>query len=218
MPHSNVRVVVLRKWFPPGDPLAAMIARVCILRDDLLIEMQGVYTEAIDELDGSSAQHRRMYFLRNMIRTQVELSNSINRLLGAPDFKALLDRQPEVVKAKFDAMAKVLGEVHPLLKDVRNDIGGHVLENAVQAALERMSWESFDFLEIGDTANLTHFKFAGEITAEMLLKDVPEDERKEIRSSKFSQLVRVLPAFTLIDYCFALYAMDRGLLPRHTLG
>jgi hypothetical protein len=217
MPYTNVRIVVLRKWFPPEDPLATMIARVCILRGDLLIEMQGVYAEAIEGLDSSSAEHRRMYFLRNMIRTQAELSASIQRLLGNADFRVLLERQPEAIQTKFKEMAKVIGEVHPLLKDVRNDICGHVLENAVQMALKRISWESFDFLEVGDAANLTHFKFANEIVAEMLLKDVSEEERKEIRSSKFAQLAKILPAFTLIDYCFVLYSMDRGFLPRHIL-
>jgi hypothetical protein len=213
----SVRSVVIRKWFPPTDPLAAMIARICILRSDLLIEMQGVYLETIEDLDGSSAQQRRMYFLRNMIRTQTELSGAIQRLLSNPDFKKLLERQPEAVQAKFQDMANVIGEVHGLLKEVRNDVCGHILEGAVQSALERMPWESSDFFEIGDAANLTHLKFAGEIVAEMLLKGVPAEERKEIRSSKFSQLRKILPAFTLIDYCLVLYAMDRGLLPKRRL-
>ena len=217
MTYCHISVVVPRKWFPPSDPLAAMIARVCILRGDLLIEMQGIYSDSIVDLDGGSPEHRRMYFLRNMIRTQTELSSSIQRLLGAPEFKVLLDDQPQSIQTKFNEMAKVIGEIHPLLKDVRNDVGGHVLEKAVQAALERISWESFDFFEIGEAANLTHFKFAGEIVAEMLLKDVAEEERREIRSSKFAQLARILPIFILIDYCLALYAMDRGLLPKRSL-
>ena len=216
--YVHIRSVVIRKWFPPDDPLAATIARLCILRSDLLIEMQGVYSEAIDDLDGSSSQQRRMYFLRNMIRTQTELSGSIQRLLVSPGFKVLLEREANTIQAKFEDMAKVIGEVHILLKGVRNDICGHVLESAVQSALEQISWESFDFWEIGETANLTHFRFAGEIVAEMLLKGISEEERREIRSSKFAQLAKILPAFTLIDYCFALYAMDRGLLPRRSLG
>jgi hypothetical protein len=44
------RVVVLTKWFPPGDALAAKIARLCILREDFLLEMTGIYTEEIKEL------------------------------------------------------------------------------------------------------------------------------------------------------------------------
>src|SRR5262244_755652 len=74
MPGAHVRIVVLRKWFPPHDPLAAKMARICILREDLLLEMQGVYTEDIRELDGLSPQYRRMYFLRNLMRSQMELS------------------------------------------------------------------------------------------------------------------------------------------------
>lgn len=134
MRGAHVRIVVLRKWFPPDDPLAAKIARLCILREDLLIEMHGVYTESITELDGLSEQYRRMYFLRNLMRSQMELSGAIQVLLRTPEFSALLEKQSDEVKKKFTEVVSVLNRVHPLLKDVRNDIGGHVLESAVQSA------------------------------------------------------------------------------------
>jgi hypothetical protein len=151
--------------------------------------MHGVYSEDIKELDGLSAQYRRMYFLRNLMRSQMELSGAIQVLLGTPEFKNLLEKQSTEVKKKFTEAASVLTRVHPLLKDVRNDIGGHVLLSAVQAALERMDWHSFDFLDIGPLANLTHYKFAAELVAEMLLKDVSAEERRTITSSKFASTV-----------------------------
>lgn len=217
MRGAHVRIVVLRKWFPPDDPLAAKIARLCILREDLLIEMHGVYTESITELDGLSEQYRRMYFLRNLMRSQMELSGAIQVLLRTPEFSALLEKQSDEVKKKFTEVASVLNRVHPLLKDVRNDIGGHVLESAVQSALERLDWESFGFLDIGPLANLTHYKFAGELVAEMLLKDVSVEERRTITSSKFAEIAELVPTFALIEYCFALYAKDRGLLPLRSI-
>ncbi|MBZ5697726.1 MAG: hypothetical protein LAN18_04190 [Acidobacteriia bacterium] len=217
MPGAYVRTVVLRKWFPPHDPLAAKIARLCILREDLLLEMHGLRTEDIEELDGLSPMFRKMYFLRNLARTQMELSSALHNLLCNAEFKALLAKQSVGVRAKFTSVAATLGKAHSVLKDMRNDIGGHVLESAVQAALERISWDSFAFLDIGPVAHLTHYGFAGELAAEMLLKDVSFDERRTPTSSKFETLAEPIPAFSLIEYCFNIYAMDRRLLPSFDL-
>ena len=52
MPGAYVKIVKLRKWFPPHDPLASKIARLCILREDLMLEMQGIYADTVAELDG----------------------------------------------------------------------------------------------------------------------------------------------------------------------
>ncbi len=106
---ARIRIVTLRKWFPPHDPLAAKIARLCILREDLLLEMQGVYVEDIKELDESSPLSRRMYFLRNLIRTQMELSGAIQTLLKSPEFKELLDKAPEEIQKGFREAAAIIG-------------------------------------------------------------------------------------------------------------
>ncbi len=211
---ARVRIVTLRKWFPPHDPLAAKIARLCILREDLLIEMQGVYVEGIKELDESSPQSRRMYFLRNLIRTQMELSGALQTLLISSEFKELLDKAPEEIQTAFGEAAAIIGKAHPVARDVRNDICGHVRESAVQAALERIDPDSWGFLDVGRKANLTHYKFAGELTAEILLKDVTKEERATISSSKFATIADLVQTFALIEVCLRLYAQDRGFLPR----
>jgi|ERR1700722_2652710 len=212
MPGAYVKIVKLRKWFPPHDPLAPKIARLCILREDLMLEMQGMYADDILELDGLSAASRRMYFLRNLIRTHMELSGAIRRLHSDSEFCELLEKQSAGVKEKFKTALAKLDEAHPLLKEVRNDIGGHVQESAVQAALERMSWDSFGLLDIGPNALLTHYEFAGEITAEILLKDVSQEERLGITSNKYILIAELLPTFALIEYCLGIYAKSRNLL------
>ncbi len=211
---ARVSIVTLRKWFPPHDPLAAKIARLCILREDLLIEMQGVYVEDIKELDESSPQSRKMYFLRNLIRTQMELSGAIQTLLISSEFKDLLDKAPEEIQKAFREAAAIIGKAHPVARDVRNDICGHVRESAVRAALERIDPDSWGFLDVGRRANLTHYKFAGELTAEILLKDVTKEERGTISSSKFATIADLVQTFALIEVCLRMYAQDRGLLPR----
>jgi hypothetical protein len=138
VPRTSVRIVNLQKWFPSDSPLAAKIARTCILREDLLIEMQGVLTEDIEPLDGLSPEFRRIFFLRSLFQTYSELCSGLQTLFGCPDFRALLGKQPDSVKAKFREQAQTIATVHPILKDVRNDVCGHVLNRAVQEALERI--------------------------------------------------------------------------------
>jgi hypothetical protein len=212
---AHVSIVVLRKWFPPNDPLAAKIARLCILREDLFVEMQGVLADDIPQLDDHSPQFRRMYFFRKLLVTQAELSSAIQGLLGSGDFKTLLRRQTKDVQAEFRQIAKAIGRGHATLHDVRNDICAHVLESAVQRTLERIDEnlpDAFGFLDLGLKANLTHYKFAGELIAEMLLKDVSVEERRKIESSKFALLAELLPMFSLIEHCLIMYSEDRGLV------
>ena len=214
MPRSaHVRIIKIRKWFPPHDPLAAKIARLCILREDLLLEMEGVFTEDIHELDDHSAEFRRMYFLRNLVRTQIELSGAIQVLLKNEEFKNLLAKAPAEIQGDFHKAARAIGRAHPLAKDVRNDICGHVREKAVQEALETIDPGAWGFLDISKIAKHTHYKFAGELTAAILLKGVSEEEKSKIQSSKWETIAELVPAFALIERCVLIYAEDRKLLP-----
>lgn len=214
MPRSaHVRIIKIRKWFPPHDPLAAKIARLCILREDLLLEMQGVFTEDIHQLDDHSAEFRRMYFLRNLVRTQIELSGAIQVLLKNPEFKGLLAKESAKIQRDFRKAARAIGRAHPLAKEVRNDICGHVKEKAVQEVLETIDPGAWGFLDISKIAKSTHYKFAGELTAAILLKGVSEEEKSKIKSSKWETIAELVPAFALIERCVLIYAENRKLLP-----
>src|SRR5713226_2465324 len=213
MPRSAfVSIVKIRKWFPPHDLLAAKIARLCILREDLLLEMEGVYTEDIDALDSHSAEFRRMYFLRNLVRTEMELSGAIQTLLNEPEFRNLLAKEPREIQNDFQEAAQAIGKAHTLAKDVRNDICGHVREAAVQEALERIDPASWGFLDLSKIAKHTHYKFAGELTAAILLKGVNEEERRKVESNKWATIADLVPLFALIERCVLIYAEDRKLL------
>src|ERR1700730_765499 len=126
-------------------------------------------------------------------------------LLGTVDFKRLLKKQASHVQAAFANGASAIGKAHPFLKGIRNEIAAHVLENAVQATLERIDGEAFGFLDVGPRANLTHYKFAAGLTAEMLLKDVSKEERRDISSRKFALIAELLPTFSLIEQCLMMY-------------
>ncbi|MGC1913065.1 MAG: hypothetical protein WA660_14600 [Candidatus Acidiferrales bacterium] len=179
--------------------------------------MRGVIAEAIPELDEVSEGVRRMYFVRNLLRTQTDLSGAVQTLLNCAEFKELLEKQSDDIKVLFKDIAAKIGKAHLVLKDVRNDVCGHVKQDAVQAALERINWQAFGMWDVGPRVGSTHYKFASELVAEMLLKDVSPEERATIQSSKFEMIVDGMSGFELIDYFVMIYAMDRGLLPRRAL-
>ena len=140
---SRTRIVKLTKWFPPSDPLAAKIARLCILREDFNLEMRGVYSEGIEELDGLSEEWRRLYFIRNLIRTLREIEAGIQRLLSDPQFKVLLASQKPDIQREFAEHAALMSEGVQVVNDVRNDICGHVQESVVQETLDEIAEPRF---------------------------------------------------------------------------
>ncbi len=212
MSRSISKIVRVSKWFPPGDPLGAKVARLCILREDFLIETQGIYTERIRELDEHSEQFRRIYFLRRLTLTLNELLGAMTRLLCDTQFKALLATQPDDVRAQFSNVGRRIAEGQPITREIRDAICAHVLESAVQAALQRMDPEAFGFFEVAPIAVKTHMKFADEIVAEILLSGVSPEDRANITASKFAKIADMFFLFTLIDKIVLMYGKDGRLL------
>ena len=50
-----------------------MMAMLCILRGDLLLELYGMTNEHIERLDDNDSGYRRTYFWRNSLRTLEEI-------------------------------------------------------------------------------------------------------------------------------------------------
>ena len=209
MPH--IRPVKIRKWFPPSDPLAAYIARLCILREDFAIEMQGVYQEEVTALDRHSVAWRRAYFFRNLVRTLMEFMSAIDSLKMVPDFILLLEQQTEPVQAKFDGLFRAMVDARPIVKQMRNTICAHVKHSAVQEALEGMNYDRWGFLEVGHVLKDVHYKFAAEIALEILVNGVQEDQREDILRSDLIKIAALFPVFELTDHILSMYIIDRNL-------
>jgi hypothetical protein len=208
---AHIRIVEIRKWFPPSDPLAASVARLCILREDFAIEMQGVYQDEIAALDSHSVAWRRAYFFRSLVRTLMEFMSTMDSLKMSGDFRALLERQSEPVRAKFDELFGAMAEARPIVKRIRNTICGHVKQSAVQEALGGMSQDRWGFLEVGRVLKNVHYKFAAEIAIEILVSGVPEDQREDILRSDLVKIAALFPLFELTDHVLSMYIIDRRL-------
>ena len=60
----------------------------------------------------------------------MEMLGAIQTLLREPSFRELLLRQNAETQKLFTDLAKAMAEGHPVLIEVRNDIGGHVHETS----------------------------------------------------------------------------------------
>jgi hypothetical protein len=212
MIKTYVREMKLRRWFPPNDRFAATVARLSILREDFGLEMWGIYAGRIGSLDKHSAQWRRLYFWRNLVRTLWEIRRALETLFTLPEFKRLLREQPLRRKRKFDDLLKKLSAGQVIVKGIRDSLGGHVLQRSVEKALNSMSFDRWGYIEVGRTLRETHYKFAGELVGEILLAEVPEAQRVSEAERHFRMVAELLPVFELIDIIFSMYAGARKLV------
>jgi len=97
----RIKAIKLRSWFPPGDPVAGAVARLCILREDLSLELYGIVGARFENIDNNSAEFRRMYFWRNSLRTLEEIKHSLNKINAQPSFRKALALEPPEVRAAF---------------------------------------------------------------------------------------------------------------------
>jgi len=66
-----------------------------------------------------------------------------------------------------------------LVKNIRDSLGGNVLERSVQHALNELPTDSFGLFEIGQAEGKTHFKFTNNLLFEILLAGVEPDKKLE---------------------------------------
>ena len=182
-----------------------------VLREDLAIEMKGVTEEKIPALDGNTAEYRKAYSWRNMLRTLLEIDSVVTKLDSLAEFKATLASQPPEVREQFRSLLKEFQTQHAFLKGLRNDVGGHVSYPKMEEALKSMRADHQGFLHVGETLGETHYGFAGELVLEMMQVGVPEEERPAAYERMLSEAVKLVPVFSMMDTVISMYAKARGL-------
>jgi hypothetical protein len=78
--NSRTFHIRIKEWFPPGDEVAAIMAQLCVLREDLYLEMLGLHADEIMPLDANGNNYRSIYFFRNSTRTLFEIRNAVETL------------------------------------------------------------------------------------------------------------------------------------------
>lgn len=205
--------ILFSEWFPPHDPVATSVARLCILREDYLLELQGIVKRGEDlfddqgfkELDENSAGWRRMYFHRNSIRTLFEIRNAVEALFSVKErADALLNETPKLQEA-FRNLRTQMTIAATLVKRLRHDIGGHVQHSAVQKALDGIPSGSGGFYQQGEMLGKTRYKFTSELMLAIMLPGVlDKDIIQELENmlGETAELIKVLGTIDEVVKCF----------------
>jgi hypothetical protein len=117
--RSNIFHIRIKEWFPADDPVAVVLAKLCVLREDYLLELAGIvmsdqpfgtckptYSALDVDFDENSSGWRRMYFYRNSLRTLYEIRQEIDDVYRDAKLKKALEKES---KSFRDALA-VLSE------------------------------------------------------------------------------------------------------------
>jgi hypothetical protein len=208
----RIKPIRLRTWFPPDDPVATAVARLCVLREDLILELHGIVADNLEKVDGNSNEWRRMYFWRNSLRTLEEIKHSLNNINRQVSFRQALAREPAQVKTAFESQKKELNKTsQEVLGELRNTVSAHLDGGVMQDALDQMEGDREGLVEIGETVGRIHYKFTGELILAILLRGVPPKSQMETFKTVLGKSAKLSRAVSAIDDVFACYARDRRL-------
>ena len=211
---SKTRWVRLAKLFPYDSEDAnknlmyAQVARLCVLHEDLRLEIAATYNDSFLVSNGRSSvttNARQGYFMRRSIATLQEFSQAIVSLDGHNDFVVMRTRWGKKHSAAWDeAVAHFKGAKH-MLADIRNDIGGHFTPKAALFAIELLSKADLRELEGIDPSIGTaeycsptvmsgrkdgrvelplRLHFASHISTAAILKRAPGDENPWVKADR----------------------------------
>lgn len=211
----------LRKFFPPDDEYATCMARLCILREDLSLEINGIVAGPFEWLDGNSVAWRHNYFFRNTAKTLREIASALQALNCLPEFKrALRTRCSPSEQREFKKFCTLIQDSSEIITEVRNNIGGHVKHTVVARALKTLTYDMTGFwerpLDLKDRLEHTHHPFVSELLIAILRagdrsEDLPERDVTEILEIA-EVLAKLMEAIPHIDSLFELYVEERQLL------
>ena len=188
------------------------MARLCVLREDLYIEIKGIHDDPSPLLDECSTQYRQIYFFRNLLRTMSEIISAFGAIRLHKSFMAEVFKQHPRMKSELARIARLLHEAQAQINIRRNEIGGHVLHSAIQDGLPKIPADARCMLQTGCAPSKIHYKFALEFIGATMLRHVPLSSAKEERRNIFTNVIDLgFEALDTIDTVFHSYARIRDL-------
>jgi hypothetical protein len=174
-----------------GPILAAHIARVCVLYEDLRIELYATAEPSIALLDKTDEHYRRHYFLRRCIATLFEFAEALRLLDARKEFHTVKTNFNAPLVESWDGAVNFFGKHEALLKLVRNDIGGHFGLKAAVYGVANVDPSNPEKIEVREGNVYLHF--AGEIAAAATMQHL-EGPTVAHKFENFMQTV-VVPGF-----------------------
>jgi len=190
----------------------ALMAALCVLFEDLRIELAGQVEKDLLHLDDCSAEGRKFYFLRRSIATLHEFAQVIQALDGLPSFqrvKAGFDS--EVLKYWKNAVSYFMKHDSYIAR-LRNNVGGHFGKDAAKVAIKNLLPDATGGLEVlfTDKGGGAKLLFAHEIVATGALGHVPGTTiQAKSRRLVLRALVAYRKATRAVDCIAVSYLWDR---------
>jgi hypothetical protein len=223
--RTRISHIRIKEWFPSEDPIAIFLAKLCILREDYLLELSGIiqgndsigeskptYSGSEVDLDENSVGWRKMYFYRNSLRTLFEIREEIERVYNNSTIREALAKESPRFRDTFGQLRNKMKIAAERVKRIRHNLGGHVASGAIKKALRDMPHDTRGLFQDGDIKGKKRYKFVGDIVLRAMLPDVPENEMTEKLEELLDETQPLVPVFALIDDVVAIYLLDRGLL------
>jgi hypothetical protein len=145
--------------------------RLYVLYEDMKLEFEGAEADHLKELEGTSLETRRFYFVRRIFGTLFELSGALQAVEKNQAFQLLKRDMESKNREQWDESLRFFRTEHDYLKAFRNDVGGHFLDDAAQFGLENMedTAELFEIYRRGNGADIK-LKFAYYFVAQSLIR------------------------------------------------
>jgi hypothetical protein len=211
----HIRTINLNRWFPPNDNLAAGMARLCILREDFLFELEEwIKSQSVPLGDEFQAAWRQLYFFRRMCVTVIEIRNAIETLSAEREFKEFLKRQPRDLLKRWNSFKKDLCQALDIIDPVRHEVSAHIKLSSIKQALKQMDEvQRSGLLQISkERPARTHYKFTDELLIGIMFKDIPPDDQEKVAKERVDKFIPgVHNILRVIDSIFSYYAGERGL-------
>jgi hypothetical protein len=210
----KIKRVNLSKWFPANDPFATKMARICILREELMFELYcALESQNVPMNDEYSSSWQQTYFFRKMHITVAEIRSAVESLARDVKFKAFLKKQPGTFQIEFTELKKNLNSTSEAIKDFRRDVGAHFSEDSIHQALQSMSHERNGFFQISRAPRKTHYEFAEELIMAVMVRNTPNEKQYKKAISIVDALTNTTSKlFHRIDFLFISYLKDRNLV------
>jgi hypothetical protein len=198
-PHrikSLIKVGHLKPLFPVGtvdeEKFSKQLVRLCVLYEDLQIELAAVLAESVQELDASGRDMRRLYFLRRSLGTVMEIAQALEVMNSTAVVKSWRRGLGGDREKAWDDAVKWFAKEKADLKDFRDDLAGHFLDRAAKFVLDTLEPEQIGVIELFRRGNGfdMRLKLAHELAATALFRKNTEPARKlQFLETLFSRLV-----------------------------
>jgi len=182
----------------PNLNLNGRLAQLCVLYEDLRIEMLGIRAKSIGEMDDIDSMYRQHYFLRRSIGTLREFSYGLVNLDEFPAFVTILNGFNEGDQSIWRKSVEFFKKHKNQVDAVRNNVGGHFGLEAALYAIKSLRPDAVGTIEVNDVTmrgtviTECRLRFAGEIAATATLRSLPGSTDDESLEKEYIRLVKVV--------------------------